>query len=98
MIETMTRPSGANGGAMPLGDDLIREAGPLAEFIFGPPENERQAEADRRAVYHLHGKKELGLFKLGGVLCGRRSTILRHIEELERQTKVRGEVARAVKP
>lgn len=85
MREPSARPMGASGGAMPasIGDDLMRGADELRVFIFGDAEDERQAESDRRSVYHLAAKGELGLFKLGGVLCGRKSTILAHLAQLE---------------
>lgn len=83
MAELSTRPSGANGGALPLANDLMRGADEISRFIFGEATDPKQAEANIRAVYHLAGKGQLGLFKLGGVICGRRSTIMRRIEAQE---------------
>lgn len=90
MTETTARPLGANGGALPdqtpgtIGEDLMRGADEIRVFLFGETAQDKQAEADTRAVYHLATKGELGLFKLGGVLCGRKSTILAAIEHKER--------------
>lgn len=79
-----TRPSGANDTGLPLANDLMRGADEIRLFIFGEATDEKQAEADRRSVYHLASKSQLGLFKLGGVLCGRRSTILKRIADQEK--------------
>ena len=79
-----TRPSGANATRLPLSDDLMRGADEIRLFLFGHTEDQRQAESNRRSVYHLADKHGLPLFKLGGVLCGRKSTILRWIEAQER--------------
>lgn len=87
MSEMVTRPSGADGEALPLGDDLMRGADAIRRFMFGEAADERQAEANTRSVYHMASKRQLGLFKLGGVLCGRKSTILAWIQEQERNTR-----------
>jgi hypothetical protein len=63
-----------------LADDLLRGASEIAEFVFG---NRRH----RRAVYHLavEVKPEcrMPVFRLGSVICARRSTLLRWIAEQE---------------
>jgi hypothetical protein len=63
-----------------LADDLLRGASQIAEFVFG---DRRQ----RRAVYHLavEVKPEcrMPVFRLGSVICARRSTLLRWIAEQE---------------
>ena len=73
-----------NGGALPLASDLMRGADAIRVFLFGDTPDGKQAESNRRSVYHLADKHGLPLFKLGGVLCGRKSTILRWIEAQER--------------
>lgn len=78
-----TRPSGANGTGLPLHEDIVRSADRLAKFVYGPAEDEKEAEANRRRIYHLATKSGTPFFKLGGVLCGRKSTILRWIEAQE---------------
>lgn len=83
MAELQTRLLGANATTLPLGDDLMRGADEIRRFMFGEAADQKQADADTRAVYHLASKRQLGLFKLGGVLCGRKTTILRWIEQQE---------------
>lgn len=73
-----TRHSGANDTGMPLANDLMVTVKPIAEFMFGD-----DSEANRRKVYHAADKLGLPLFKMGGSLCGRRSTILKWIEAQE---------------
>lgn len=70
------------GEVRPLADDLLRGADQIAEFLFGDP-------GQRRKVYHLTECSRLPVFKLGAVLCARKSVLLAWIAEQE---------ARAVKP
>lgn len=64
-----------------LADDLLRGAADIASFVFGDP---RQ----RRAVYHLavevKPEHRMPVFRLGNVICARRSTLLRWIGEQEK--------------
>ena len=62
-----------------LGDDLLRGAGAIAEFLFG---DRRQ----RRKVYYLTGEATVRMphFRLGAIICARKSTLLRWIEDRER--------------
>ena len=61
-----------------LGDDLLRGADAIAEFVFG---DRRQ----RRKVYYLTGDARVRLphFKLGSIICARKTTLLRWIEQHE---------------
>jgi hypothetical protein len=63
-----------------LGDDLLRGAGAIAQFLFG---DRRQ----RRKVYYLTGEATVRMphFRLGAIICARKSTLLRWIEDHERQ-------------
>jgi hypothetical protein len=78
MRNTQARPSSANGGGLPLAEDLMTGAESIAEFIFGDA-----SEANRRRVYHSADKLGLPCFKMGGTLCARRSTIVAWIERQE---------------
>ncbi len=64
-----------------LSDDLIQGAEGIADFIFGDPE-------EKRKVYHLASEVKpedrLPIFKLGAIICARRSTLLAWIAERER--------------
>jgi hypothetical protein len=74
-----TRPSGVDREDLSLADDLLRGAEKIAEFIYGSSD-----EPNRRRVYHAADKHGLPTFKLGGVICARKSTILKWIEARER--------------
>lgn len=56
-----------------IGDDLIRGAKPLADYLGW---SERQ-------VYNAHAKGNLPTFNIGRALCARRSTLHAHLAALE---------------
>ena len=56
--------------------DLLRGAEEIAQFLFD------DANA-RRRVYHLVATSRLPHFKLGSMICARRSTLEKWIEEQE---------------
>ncbi len=58
--------------------DLLRGADEIAAYLFG-------AATDRRKVYHLAATSKLPVFKLGSMICARRSVLLRWIEAQEGQ-------------
>jgi hypothetical protein len=66
-----------------IADDLLEGAEEIARFMFGSP-------GKRRRVYHLAARSDLPLFRLGEVICGRRSTLLAWIAEQEKTTRPRG--------
>lgn len=59
-----------------LSSDLLRGADKIAEFLFGQP-------TERRKVYHLAETSRLPVFRLGAVLCARRSVLLEWIRRQE---------------
>lgn len=59
-----------------LASDLLRGADRIAEFVFGHA-------SERRKVYHLAETSRLPVFRLGAVLCARRSTLLEWIAQQE---------------
>ena len=61
-----------------LAADLLRGADQIAEFIFGKA-------GGRRKVYYLAESSRLPVFRLGAVLCARRSVIMNWIERQERK-------------
>ncbi|TYO68493.1 hypothetical protein FXV83_00380 [Bradyrhizobium hipponense] len=68
-----------------IADDLLEGAEEIARFMFGSPDK-------RRRVYHLAARSDLPLFRLGEVICGRRSTLLAWIAEQEKTTRPKGRV------
>jgi hypothetical protein len=56
--------------------DMLRGADEIALFLFG-------ARTERRKVYHLAATSHLPTFKLGSMICARRSVLLKWIEEQE---------------
>lgn len=63
-----------------LADDMLRGASAIAEYMFGTP-------SERRRVYRLASEvapeHRIPTFRLGEVLCARRSTLTRWIEQQE---------------
>jgi hypothetical protein len=57
-------------------NDLLRGAEEIAQFLYGDP---RQ----RRKVYHLVGTSRFPAFKLGSMICARKSVVIRWIEDKE---------------
>ncbi len=66
-----------------LAGDLLRGADAIAEFIFG-------ARGSRRKVYYLAECARLPVFRLGTVLCARRSTLINWIEGQENRARPSG--------
>jgi hypothetical protein len=59
-----------------LADDLLRGADEIAKFIFGE-------RGSRRKVYYLAECTRLPVFRLGSVLCARKSVVMAWIETQE---------------
>ncbi|HET7085385.1 MAG TPA: hypothetical protein VFI23_11485 [Rhizomicrobium sp.] len=59
-----------------LADDLLEGAAEIAQFIFGTAD-------ERRRVYHLAHIGQIPCFRMGGVLIGRKSTLLAWISQRE---------------
>ena len=61
-----------------LGDDILQGAEAIAGFLFGDARL-------RRRVYHLTSDARFRMphFKLGSIICARRSVLLRWIAEQE---------------
>jgi hypothetical protein len=56
--------------------DLLRGAEEIAQFLFGD-------QKLRRQVYHLAATSTLPTFKLGSMICARKSVLLKWIEDQE---------------
>jgi len=59
-----------------LAADILRGADEIAEFIFGE-------RGSRRKVYYLAECSRLPVFRLGSVLCARKSVLLKWISGQE---------------
>jgi hypothetical protein len=59
-----------------LADDILEGADAIAEFLFGSKE-------ERRRIYYLAETSKLPLFRLGAVLCARKSVLLNYITSQE---------------
>ena len=65
-----------NGSEEDLAADILRGADELAQFLFGN-------RNERRKVYHLSATSNLPVFKLGSMICARKSILRKWIEEQE---------------
>lgn len=70
-----------------LSDDLLRGADKIAEFIFGD-------KSKTRAIYHIASTSRLPHFKLGAVLCARKSQLIAWIADQEKRNSGKGDAAR----
>jgi hypothetical protein len=57
--------------------DLLRGADEIAKFIFG------EEPGSRRKVYHLVATSNLPVFKLGSMICARKSILLQWVRQQE---------------
>jgi hypothetical protein len=73
-----------NPTAQELAGDLLRGADEIAKFIFGE-------RANRRKVYYLAECTRLPVFRLGSVLCARRSVLLNWIAGQENRVSSRAD-------
>jgi hypothetical protein len=60
----------------PLSDDILQGAAEIAAFLFGD-------RKQRRRIYWLAENGRLPVFKLGELLCARKSRLRQHVEEQE---------------
>src|ERR1700686_1706384 len=72
----MDPPTVPNEEPRGLADDILRGADEIAEFIFGTKDS-------RRKIYYLAECSRLPVFRLGSVLCARRSVLLTWIAAQE---------------
>jgi hypothetical protein len=57
-------------------DDVLRGADQIAGFLLGD-------RSQRRRIYHLAAQSKLPVFRLGVVVCARKSALLAWIESQE---------------
>jgi hypothetical protein len=56
--------------------DMLRGASEISTFLYGKPEK-------RRKVYHLASKSNLPVFKLGSMICARKSVLVGWVQQQE---------------
>ncbi|HEX3885364.1 MAG TPA: hypothetical protein VHW66_22110 [Stellaceae bacterium] len=56
--------------------DMLRGADEIALYLYGDREQ-------RRKIYHLVATSRLPVFKLGSMICARRSVLLKWVENQE---------------
>jgi len=81
MAATVPSPSSVSGSLREpdnLAGDLLRGAKTIADFLYGDA-------TKRRKIYHLAETSRLPIFRLGSVLCARRSVLLKWIAEQEQR-------------
>ena len=61
-----------------IGEDLLRGADQIAAFLLGDAKQ-------RRRIYHMVESQQLPVFRLGSVVCARRSVLLDWIATQERK-------------
>lgn len=79
MIKEMPRAGPATDEVHPtLADDLLRGADEIAEFVFGSGKH-------RRKIYYYatDAKARMPVFRMGAIICARKSTLLEWIERQE---------------
>lgn len=59
-------------------EDMIRGAEEIAFFLYGD-------RTQRRKVYHLAATSNFPIFKLGSMICARKSVVLQWIEDQEKR-------------
>jgi hypothetical protein len=79
MAEETTRVQPAMAEPCPtIADDLLRGADEIARFVFGSPEH-------RRKIYYYatDAKLRMPVFRIGAIICARKSTLLEWIRQQE---------------
>src|SRR5690349_15098370 len=72
------RPNGEPERSMDgFGTDILTGADEVSEFLFG-------TRGKRRRIYALVGAKRIPFFKIGGVVCARKSRLRKWIEDQEK--------------
>ncbi|QAY95110.1 hypothetical protein CWB41_04680 [Methylovirgula ligni] len=63
---------------VPLAEDILRGAAAIAEHMG----------FERRVIYHLASKGALPVFRMGDIVCARKSTLLAWVKQQEAAGKV----------
>lgn len=65
-----------------LADDILEGADAIADFLFRVTSDDQRGR-NRRKVYHLAESSRLPIFRLGSLLCARKSKLLDFIAAQE---------------
>ena len=65
-----------NDNDPPFADDLLRGASAISEFVFGDA-------GQRRKIFHLASSSQLPTFKMGSMICARKSVLLDWVRKQE---------------
>ena len=65
-----------------LAEDMLKGAEAIAHFVFG-----KTGKNGRRKIYYLAETSHLPVFRLGSVLCARRSVLMRWIAGQESRVR-----------
>jgi hypothetical protein len=76
MGNNMELPTAQRETPVSIADDLLEGADAIATYLFGH-------EGSRRKVYYLAECTKLPIFRLGSVLCARKSVLLKWISGQE---------------
>ena len=57
-------------------EDMLRGAAAIAEYLFG-------STKERRKVFHLVATSNLPVFKLGSMICARKSVLVEWVRQQE---------------
>jgi hypothetical protein len=69
-----------NISSIELSGDLLKGADEIARFVFGE-------RGSRRKIYYLAETSHLPVFRLGAVLCARKSVVMRWIAGQESRVR-----------
>jgi hypothetical protein len=88
-VPTLSPASGTTPADDNLADDVLRGAEAIAAFLYGS-----SSVKMRRKVYYLAEKSKIPIFRLGSMLCARRTVFLKWIAEQEQRClrEVSGEI------
>ena len=71
--------------ALEFAKDLLRGVGEIAEFLYGT----RETRVIRR-TYHVIASSNVPVFRLGSMICARRSVLLQWVKDQEERKKSAG--------
>jgi hypothetical protein len=77
-MECLPKPPRPEESQKDFSDDLLRGADEISEFLFGSP-------LQRRKIYHLAERTKIPFFRLGSILCARKTVLLDWVSQQERR-------------